>query len=264
MSAKAAFHSFLIQNFQEFYTHLLRQKAFALRATDVNDPQILETGTEEQLENPIIHKIQHRFALLFERQALESTTQSGEFSISQYQEALYAMVSFADEVFLNMDWIGKKHWENNLLESRFFQTQIAGEMVFQKIESLIARNDPMRLDLAIIYLFILGLGFKGKYRDEDDQGKLDLYRQQLFTLINRRPPTLYESTRPHLIPDCYEHVLDSTISKGLPEIRGWLYAFCGILGIYLFASTVLWYMVARDMNYSIGHILRQAHQMGLT
>jgi type VI secretion system protein ImpK len=261
---KAAFHSFLIQDFQEFYTHLLRQKAFALRSTDVNDPKVLEEETEDQLENPIIHKIQRRFTLLFERQALDSATQSGEFSVSQYQDALYAMVSFADEIFLNMDWIGRKRWENSLLETRFFQTQIAGEMVFQKIEDLIARNDPMRLDLAVIYLFILGLGFKGKYRDEEDQEKLERYRQQLFTLVNRQPSTLYESTRPHLIQDCYEHVLDSTISKGLPEIRGWLYAFCGILGVYLFASTVLWYMVARDMNQSIGHILRQAHQMGLT
>jgi type VI secretion system protein ImpK len=261
---KAAFHSFLIQDFQEFYTHLLRQKAFALRATDVNDPKVLETETEGHLENPIIHKIQHRFALLFEQQVLDSAAQSGEFSVSQYQDALYAMVSFADEVFLNMDWIGKKRWENSLLESRFFQTQIAGEMVFQKIEDLIARNDPMRFDLAVIYLFILGLGFKGKYRDEEDHGKLGHYRQQLFTLVNRHPSTLYESTRPHLIQDCYEHALDSTISQGLPEIRGWLYAFCGIFGVYLFASTVLWYMVARDMNQSIGHILRQAHQMGLT
>jgi len=38
----------------------------------------------------------------------------------------------------------------------------------------------------------------------------------------------------------------------------------GILGVYLFASTVLWYKLVKDMDESIGHILQQAQQMGLS
>jgi len=82
-------------------------------------------------------------------------------------------------------------------------------------------------------------------------------------VINHHPSTLYEPGRDHLIQDCYEHVLDSTLSKGLPEIRMWLLTFLGILGIYLFISTVLWYKFAKDMDESLGHISYQAHQMGI-
>ena len=261
---KIASHSFLIQNFHEFFNLLLRQKEFALRAPQGNDPHQLAKQMEDQ-DNPLVNTIQRRLSILLEEQAIESTLQAGEFASSSYQDALYAMVAFADEVFLNIAWVGQKQWEDNLLESRFFQTQIAGELLFQKIENLISTNDPMRADLAIIYLLILGLGFKGKFRDEDENPeKLSLYRHQLYTMINRHPSTLYNPGRPHLIQDCYEHVLDSTLSKGLPEIRMWFLTFMGILGVYLFASTVLWYKLVKDMDQSIGYIVQQAQQMGLT
>lgn len=263
--AKIVSHSFLVQNFHEFFNLLLRQKEFALRANEGKDPLKLQQQTEEETENPLVNTIQRRLSLLLEEQAIHSTTQAGEFAVSSYQDALYAMVAFSDETFLNIPWSGKKRWENNLLESRFFQTQIAGESLFQKIEDLVSANDPMRADLAIVYLLILGLGFKGKFRGEDaNPEQLGLYRQQLYMMVNRRPPTLYDPGREHLIPGCYEHVLDSTVSRGLPEIRLWLYTFAGILGIYLFASTVLWYKLVRDMDSSISSILYQAHQIGLS
>lgn len=262
---KIVSHSFLIQNFHAFFNLLLRQKEFALRANEGKDPLTLEQQTEEEMENPLVNTIQRRLSLLLEEQAIHSTVQAGEFAISSYQDALYAMVAFADEIFLNIPWIGQKHWENNLLESRFFQTQIAGERLFQKIEDLISTNDPMRADLAVIYLLILGLGFKGKFRDEDaNLDQLALYRQQLYRMVNRHPSTLYDPGREHLIQDCYEHVLDSTINKGLPEIRMWLLTFVGILGVYLFASTILWYKLVKDMDSSIGNILHQAQAMGLS
>jgi type VI secretion system protein ImpK len=292
-----ATHSFLVHNFHEFFNLLLRQKEYALRATDGIDPVILEKTAKkkaksepviedseialqaldileeeeeeaeekEQIASPIVNTIQRRLSILLEEQALQSTLQAGEFAISSYQDALYAMVAYADEVFLNLPWGGQKQWENNLLESRFFQTQIAGELIFEKIENLVSTNDPMRADLAIIYLMILGLGFKGRYRAEDaNPQQLNLYRKQLYSMINRHPSTLYEPGREHLLEGCYEHVLDSVISKGLPEIRAWLYTFIGILGIYLFASTMLWYKVVRDMDASISSILVQAQMMGIS
>lgn len=271
---KVISQSLLVQNFHEFFYLLLRQKEVALRANEGAEPKTLEQTPEEsapspeprqEMGNPLVNTIQRRLSLLLEEQTINGTIQAGEFSVSSYQDALYAMVAFTDEVFLNISWAGQKYWENNLLESRFFQTQIAGELIFEKIEALIASNDPMRADLAVIYLLILGLGFKGKFRGKEaNPSQLALYRQQLYLMAYRRPSNLYDSGRKHLIPDCYEHVLDSVISKGLPEIRLWLLTFISVLGIYLFVSTVLWYKLARDMDSSIGDIAHQAQQMGLS
>lgn len=258
---KIASQSFLIHNFRSFFNLLLRQKEFALRSSQINS----SSTTAEELHNTPIHIIQRRLSLLLEEQVIQSTTQTGEFATSSYQDTLYAMVALADEVFLNIPWNGQKSWEENLLESRFFGTQIAGEFLFKKIEELIANNDPLRADLAIIYLLVLGLGFKGKFRDgQEAQEKLALYRQQLYMMINRHPSNLYEHGRDYLSEDCYDHVLDSTLSKGLPEIRMWFLTFVGILSVYLFISTVLWYKLVKDMDETIGQILQQAHQMGIS
>jgi type VI secretion system protein ImpK len=316
-----ASHSFLVQNFHEFFNLLLRQKELALRTNEGMNPldfqkkkqkkaaaPVTETKTPEDpfaaaeatiaaavaeaeaaalgttvtekveekpqeeeeeaieiKEIPLVNSIQRRLSILLEEQAIQSTSQAGEFAVSSYQESLYAMVAFADEIFLNIPWDGQKHWENNLLESRFFQTQIAGELIFSKIDNLISTNDPLKADLAIVYLLILGLGFKGKYRAENANPEaLRIYRQQLYRMVNRHPSTLYDPGREHLVEACYEHVLDSTISKGLPEIRIWILIFIGILGVYLFASTLLWYKLVRDMDSSIGNILQQAQQMGIS
>jgi type VI secretion system protein ImpK len=216
-----SFSSPMIQNFQEFYNLVLRQKEFALRSSDINEPSTLEEKTEAEINNPLVDKIQRRLSILLDEQSMQSNTQVGEFSHTYYRDALYAMVALGDEIFLNLDWHGVKRWENNLLESRYFQTQIAGEFIFEKIEDLINQNDPMRVDLAVIYLMVLGMGFKGKYRNEDDKGKISFYRQQLYTLIHRHPPSFVKAEGDHLIPDCYEHVLDSTMVQGLPEIKAW-------------------------------------------
>ncbi|MBM3468235.1 MAG: DotU family type IV/VI secretion system protein [Alphaproteobacteria bacterium] len=261
---KVPSHSFLVHNFREFFNLLLRQKEFALRANE-KDPLKLEKQAGNDKVANIVNTIQRRLSVLFEEQAVESTIQVGEFATSSYQDALYAMIALADEIFLNISWIGQKEWEDNLLESRFFQTQIAGELIFDKIDDLIAHNDPMRSDLAMVYLYILGLGFMGKFRDKDeDQTKLEYYKKQLYIVVNRRPSDLYEPGREHLIQDCYEHVLDSTLGKGLPEIRMWLLTFAGIIGAYLFASTILWYKLVKGMDEYLSQILLQAHQMGIS
>lgn len=264
MSNRLSLTSPMIENFHEFYNLVLRQKELALRAGDVNEPNTQEENTEKEIRYPLVDKIQRRMVILLEEQSRQSAAQTGEFTRTHYQEALYAMVALADEIFLTLDWLGVKRWEHSLLESQFFHTQIAGELVFDKIEQMIANNDPMRVDLAVIYLMVLGLGFKGKYHGEEDQGKIALYRQQLYALIYRHPPPFYPTDQEHLIPDCYEHVLDSSAMQGLPEIRLWYYAFAAILTIYLFISTLLWYAVARDMNESINYIEQLAQKMGLS
>ena len=128
---KIASHSFLIQNFHEFFNLLLRQKEFALRAPQGNDPQQLAKQTED-LDIPLVNTIQRRLSILLEEQAIESTLQVGEFASSSYQDALYAMVAFADEVFLNISWVGQKQWENNLWKVVSSKHKLQGNFFFKK------------------------------------------------------------------------------------------------------------------------------------
>ncbi len=49
---------------------------------------------------------------------------------SGYHQVKYALAVFADEVILNSDWMAAVEWEHDLLELRFFDTDIGGERFF--------------------------------------------------------------------------------------------------------------------------------------
>ena len=283
IDATAATSTFLMQYFQEFYRELLIQKEIALRTledgvaftpppeintanpTDANEPDSIELKTDEAVEvTTVTDTIQHKFREMFERFSLESQNQIGEFATSHFQDALYAMTAHLDETFLSFSWVGKNRWENNLIEKQFFHTQIAGELVFRKIDGLLENNDPMRNDVANIYMMILSLGFKGKFRDLGEDQQISWYRHELYKMINRHAPLLFTVGRQYLIPECYDHIISMPAGKGIPDVRTWVTAFAGILFVFITVSSFLWFKLVRDMDDALGQILTQAQKLGLS
>lgn len=275
-----------MQNFQEFYRELLIQKEIALRTLeDVPDIEPVEKAsideknkaTSDKARSPsgqsqpqsatvadVTDSIQHIFRMMFERFSLNAQNQVGEFAVSQFQDTLYAMVALTDEVFLSFSWVGKKRWEKNLMERQIFHTQIAGELIFRKIDDLLTANDPIRNDVANIYMMILSLGFKGKYRGEDAENRIDWYRQELYQMINRHAPLLFTPGRDHLISDCYDHIISLPAGKGIPDVRSWVTAFSAILLVFIIISSFLWFKLVKDMDDALGQILTQAQKLGLS
>lgn len=279
--------TFMMQFFHEFYREVLIQREFAYKSvgklhhsaekkdvdeshnsenSEIPDSLVDEVKQDAHLveEEEFCDRIQGTFRGMFERFALTTQTQAGEYASAHFQEALYSMVALLDEVFLSFSWEGKDRWEDNLMEKQVFHTQVAGELLFRKIEALIQANDPVRRDIAIIYLMTLALGFKGKYRGEDDEGRLDWYRQQLYIMANHKPVALFHPGREFLIEECYSHIAAMPPTKILPNVRNWIFALIGIFVVYLTVSTFLWYKLVRDMDNSIGQILTQAQKLQLS
>ncbi len=289
IDASAATSTFLMQYFQEFYRELLIQKEIALRTLesgvaftpptethadaettintmlDDNQAEVQSTKDQESFEiTTLTDTIQHNFRSMFERFSLEAQNQVGEFAVSHFQDALYAMVALLDETFLSFSWVGKTRWENNLIEKQFFHTQIAGELVFRKIDDLLENNDPLRNDVSNIYMMILSLGFKGRYRDLGEDQHIDWYRHELYKMINRHAPLLFTTGREYLIPECYDHIISIPAGKGIPDVRSWVTAFAAILFAFITVSSFLWFKLVRDMDDALGQILTQAQKLGLS
>ena len=185
---------------------------------------------------------------LLERQAFEAGQTGGAFAFEIYREAQYVMAALADEVFLNLEWDGRASWP--LLESNLFQTHYAGEAVFHRLDRLLQRRDPFYLDLAAVYFMALALGFKGKYRDNDVHGRLQLYRNQLFAMIYRRNPQLFSSTGP-LFPQTMQYTLDEGSGRRLPDRRVWLLLTAGVVAAWLGLSLVAWNSVNGPVSCTI-------------
>lgn len=292
--------SFIMECFQEFYEEVLRQKEKALRESEGETVKLLledtteaeeeseelppeedlsgeelEGETPSQLEQKSFKKetsetnlvlsqnIQRKLRLFLEEKMLQASYQLGHHAQGNFKEAEYAMAALADEVFLNLHWPGVQQWKKHLLETQLFHTQIAGEQFFVRLESLLQEHDPARNDLAMLYLLCLSLGFRGKYRGMDDEGKLNLYKKKLYYLAHHKESDLYDPGRKYLVHAAYEHNSTLPQSKGLPDVRTWVMTFAGIGVFYLFVTYILWYGVVRDVDEAIQLIFEQARSLPL-
>ena len=281
--------SFIVTSFQLFYEEVLRLKERALRESDDHDVEddiadLANENEEDQdqdtdgaSDNAVLaandavadakdisfQNIQRKLRIYLEEQSLKASYQLGDLAQANFKEAYYIMAAMADEVFLNFNWPGRIKWRKNLLESQLFQSQSAGDLLFQRLDALLEVADPARVDLAVVYLQAISLGFRGKYRDQNSDEKISYYKKQLFNFVNRKDSDLYTPGRLRLLNAPYEHNVTLPPTKGLPDIRTWVMIFSGVALTYLFVTYVLWYRVVSDLNEALEYILEQARSMPL-
>ena len=232
--------SLLLRQFREFYLQVVRLKSELVNA----DALPVGQGETPRTSDTARATWQQLLSVL-EAQALEAGRASGGFAFEVYRQCQYVMAALADEIFLNLPWEGGKYWP--LLESRLFQTHSAGEVVFENIERLLHRGDPVYLDVATIYFLALSLGFEGKFRDAPDRTVLDLYRQRLFRLISRDQPQVLDGSN-RLFQQTYLYTLQQGGGRELPNPRTWLAVLGSVFVLWLCLSHAMWLHITSDMN----------------
>jgi type VI secretion system protein ImpK len=275
--------SFLLAQFRDFYTEVIRLKQLIKTSggmsvtvdrpaepptgtsTSANvtaqlpkiDPTTLETlsGSEKITSLAVRGEVditpepssdQTRLTLLvwqnmialFRRNAVQILRAAGK-PTDNYFEAQYVMAAFADDVFVHLDWEGRRAWTSNLLESTLFQSHVAGEMVFDKLDRLLRDRDPADKSLAAVYLSALSLGFRGKYHGLNDHGRLRRYRHELFSFIFRQPADLVNEKKV-AFPDSYIQNLRKEKRKKLTNPRVWIAVLGFVIFTYLAASHGVW------------------------
>ncbi|MBP9752237.1 MAG: DotU family type IV/VI secretion system protein [Proteobacteria bacterium] len=252
--------SIFVQNFQEFYYEVLRQKEKALRTFEN------EVGPNEDANHieSVIQEIQKKLHQVLEVHSLQASKNTSGITASYFRDAQYVMVSLADEVFLNMEWSGTKVWRKILLEGQVFQTQVAGEQFFKRLDALLQSSDPARSELAQVYLTALSLGFKGRYNEGTDQEQLNWYRDQLYLLIKGRHNDLYYPGKQRLNEDPYSCTISEHPGKGLPDLKTWVSTLLSVLVVYVFISYIVWHKLASEMNVALNEIYRQLQKSTVT
>lgn len=186
-------------------------------------------------------------------QALEASRFGGDYGVAAYEEAQYVMATLADEIFLNMDWPGRRYWEDNLLESKIFGTHDAGDLFFSKLDDFLSRRDKLLKDIAEIYFLALGLGFLGKYRGQEDGGVIDQYKKELYLFINNRPYMLYETNEP-IFASAYGYTLAEGKSILMQDWRKWMLVFGGVFLLMLLVSIIIWYHASSETAHVVDRI----------
>lgn len=247
----------LLQCFQTFYYEVIRLKERALRFTEVNVPIEHDESHRKQYAQ-LIEDIQMRLKMTLEEQSSVYARATGGISAALFHDAQYIMTVLADEIFLNLAWAGAKEWRFALLEGQLFQTQVAGELFFKKIDGLLDGHDLSRYELAQLYLMALSLGFRGQYRANDSKGRVSWYQGKLYQVCCHESSHLYNpNSTKALFEECYSYTLSESPGRGMPDLRTWgIYGVCVFL-IFIFASYVVWYRIAFEIHRDLNTIFAQ-------
>lgn len=159
-------------------------------------------------------------------------------------EAQYALTALIDEWLIHdTRWSFREEWCRAPLESAMYGTRSAGRMFFAKIVGLVRgdRGDPIRRELAALYLLTLKLGFRGEWH-EDNKVQLGRFQEALSGQLPAPDPN-----EQHAFPQAYRYGPDKTPGKRLvPLGRWWRYCAVG-LAAYLVASSVVWFWLSSPL-----------------
>lgn len=161
------------------------------------------------------------------------------------QDLLYLISALADEVFLNTEWSGKKYWEDHMLEYEFFKTQIAGNVVFDRIHNLLQnRNAPA--EIVEIYLEVLAFGFQGKYRGIAT-ADINNLREQMYNFIVKSKKIAHRESQ-RLFQEQYSCTLPTITRKLLPDFNRLLYTCLALLFLFIIFGSIIWLIETKDLN----------------
>lgn len=242
-------HSFYVKQFRELYQDIAKFKHLARMAPHTHSSSLT---TEEALGG--IPPYWKEIVLKIQELAKKAGNEGGPCVSEAYKEFQYLLVALADDVFLHVEWAGKRGWQANLLESKFFNTAVAGDRVFQQIERLLETRPVGCADMAVAYLMALALEFRGKYWGKDDQGRLEHYRRELYALAFHQNPELVAISH-HLFPEAYTHVLKGGRVKHLPNPKKWVVGLAVGGVVFVILAHGVWFQTTGKISQLVQEIL---------
>ncbi len=179
---------------------------------------------------------------------VKTALENGKNHTGDYSEVIYMMIALADDIFLNFEWEGKQFWEENILEQKFFSSQIAGDEVFTRINTLLSEKNDFAEEKAELYLKMLALGFKGKYRGtEDETIQINLYRNKLLEFIEKHNNSMLMVGH-RLFQKEYTYTIPTMHRKMLPEASIINYMCAFFVFMFLSVSTIVWMYETKDIS----------------
>ncbi|AJQ97515.1 DotU family type IV/VI secretion system protein [Gynuella sunshinyii] len=224
----------LLDRFLDAYEAVTRIRE-TLRQQEDYDPDTSASGICQQLKLEIDSALQSQ--------------DNDENLLAALQRSRYALVALVDEQLIcTTDWAGKNSWVNNLLEEHVYNTSLAGWELFRDMDRLILQDSdlPYKPVLALIYLMVLQLGFRGELREEDE--RLQPYFDQLQDLVDGQtdgvPPVVLEQA----FEQAYQHNIEPGSQQRLAPLSRWMTRIVLLTGVYLLASLAVWLGLLNDFR----------------
>ncbi len=160
------------------------------------------------------------------------------------RDAYYAMAALADDI-LEFE-VGGGGWLGHLLEARLFGSRAAGDRLLDMIAALdSAPRTRANGDLAMVYLTVLALGFRGRLRFFPDAFGRVVDRLRTFIAVAHGGG---DATDSRLTPAAYGHVVAGSPTSAPASARPWVRGAWAVLVAFLIASALILASVRSDLG----------------
>lgn len=112
-------------------------------------------------------------------QASEQSAREGGFEDREYDLARFAVFAWIDEAIMGSGWPGRSQWQRRSLQRTYYQTADAGELFFERLNSLGMEQRQVRE----VYYLCLALGFSGQYCNPGDEILLEQLKTSNLKLL---------------------------------------------------------------------------------
>jgi type VI secretion system protein ImpK len=186
--------------------------------------------------NPPYQDVRAEVMRLVARQ--EQQSQEAGIPHESFQEARFAVLSWADEVIFTSAWPQRSQWQHLMLH--YHGTLNAGEEFFQRLERLPSTATEIRE----LYYLCLDLGFAGQYAvDAQPQQRRELQRKVFKQLTHGQEDPLRSGAR--LFPEAYLRVAAAARAMG-PSLRAWWIGGSVLVVLALFAT--YYWLLGREVD----------------
>lgn len=181
------------------------------------------------------------------KQMLEEADRRGTergYSRETLNEARYGVVAFLDEMILQSGWDQKSQWASSPLQYQYFETHIAGEEFFERLNAL-RRAHPVNADLLEMFQTCLVLGFEGKYKLEGREKLKDLTHDLFREIEGIRgdlPPFSPQAERSEVVLDMVKQ-----------EIPAWVILACSV-AIVFFSYVGMSVLISQETEETFIHL----------
>jgi type VI secretion system protein ImpK len=168
----------------------------------------------------------------------EGYLQQNRFAHEDFQLARFAVFAWVDEAFLASDWEGRHRWQREQLQRLYYQTADAGELFFEKLNTIGAHQRDVRE----VYYLCLCLGFTGQYCHEGDDFMLEQLRLSNLKVLTGSSMGVPTLDNEQLFPQAYP--MDGHDGAALPKKRRWsrFTIICALAPIVLYGLLYVIYL----------------------
>lgn len=195
--------------------------------------------------------VQQRLHDVFESQGTRIGNRLPDHEQEVFNDIRYVMIAMADEVFSYLEWGGQSTWVERPLEVMIFHTRNAGERIFNRIDRILTdRAAPVQL--IIVYMTVLALGFRGRYASIETETP-ELLRNRLAEQLARTDPELLQNRE--LCPQAHKNTESKNAKNGLPSLSLGLLPFVLVIVGWIVLGEILWLYQTSQISDVLNQIL---------